>query len=130
MFYILVSINFCFPKHSSQTCCSCDVTLYWPLSLSITYYLNGPFSKKIKPATYYAKQYDYALRQSHTIVCRIRHTTDSIRHVVGLNCTTYDTKRLYASVVLQVSTILYTVFFNILLSETHITVYDLKFWNV
>ncbi len=53
---------------------------------------------------YYTKLYDFALQQSHTIGWGIGYTTDFIQHVVGLNYASYDTTRLYASVVLQVST--------------------------
>ena len=45
---------------------------------------------------------DIAIRQSFPIEGGICNTTDSIRHVVVLNSTTYDTTRVYASFVLQV----------------------------
>ena len=52
--------------------------------------------------TGYTKLYDFALRQSLINVYGICYTTDFIQ-VVGLNYTTYDTTRLYASFVLQMS---------------------------
>ncbi len=48
--------------------------------------------------------YDTAMRQSVCIVVRLCHTTYAIWHVVFLTYLTYDTTRLYASIVLQVST--------------------------
>ena len=51
----------------------------------------------------YTKLYDIDTRQSFHIVVGISYTTDSIRHVVVLMHIIYDTTRLYAIVVLQVS---------------------------
>ena len=51
----------------------------------------------------YTRIFDTDIRLSFRIEGGICHTTDAIRRVVYFIDTTYDTTRLYASVVLQVS---------------------------
>ncbi len=48
--------------------------------------------------------HDFSLRQLYRILEAICYATDSMRHVVGLLLATFDTTRLYTSIVLQVST--------------------------
>ncbi len=47
--------------------------------------------------------YDTDIRESFNIQGEISHTTDTIRHVLYFIYTIYDTTRLYARFVLQVS---------------------------